>query len=597
VASASNSTAPVSPSVTSPSASASASASVSTSTIPTDTVIASLTVDSAIPSVAVGDTLNLAEYIHFKNAANEEIPYTAVTKLVFALDTMKTVGIGTLTDESNPLLFTAEMAGAVQANVSCQGTAADKTLTAPLTFAVTANSDITSLTSKWSQIHDNFTLTTSQGFGSQVSVRTPNYVSYGDGKGLIVSAKDKEAYPFVFENKDTTKLTVLNHDRGVGTEVLEKHAPAMAITEGNFRKYQALSKVLKGSYDYFLMGKPLLSMMQNLGLDSTLISTSSGDYYLAYLGVKTTGTDYTFTAYGISAASQIASFGDFSFSAIGSSSIASLDSYITAKSAPEKTDISPLATKIKTIADSHNYTLDGTANFYAKDSTTPLDLSKQSAFVKSLSETVRKSRQMLLTTDGMWMHYYQANEDTDNVYDEINAGYLNHTDGTVYTFSMVNGTAVLGSQDLDYATYTATQAPYWNTYKKGLGMISEERLEKGSLTFDNSLYQYEYQYDLNNDSPEKALGSNALDLLYPELYDIFTTSDSGTPIIQAEKISFAYDDASITLAITIPVAITETLASDLKVTLKASAFGTTVITGLKDILSGTPTGGDDGGDY
>jgi hypothetical protein len=559
-----------------------------------DTVVASIKVDSAIPAVQVGASLDLTPYFHFYNAANEEVPAKAVTKLAFAEDSFKSKGAGVCAETSNVLLFTAEQAGAYLGTLSCQGAAADKTLNASVSFTITANSDITALAKKWSAIQDNFTLTASMGFNSQVATRTANYIAYGDGNGVVVSSKDKEAYPFTLDSKGT--LNVLQHDRGVGSDVMKEAAPLLEVSELTFRNYQALSKALKGQYSYFIVGAPVGKMMKNLGFDSTLISTSKGDYYLAFLGVKTTGDDFGFTAYGISSAGGLANFGDFAFSSVGTSSLSVLEQYIKDAKAPDKVDVAPLINKIKTVADAHNYTIDGTADFYSIDGKSLLDLKSamaSSAFLEAFVGDIRKPRQLMLTPDGMWMHYYNASEEQDNKYDEVNWGYLNHTDGTVYSFTMESGKAVLGAQDTDYSTYAATKAPYWNTYKKGLASLSEERINRGSLTLENGAYQYEYVYDLDHGTPEKALGTNALDLLFPECYDFFTSSSSGTPIIESEKMSMAYDDTSITLTISIPLYVTETLQSELRITLKTTAIGSTVINGLSDILSGTPTGGGD----
>jgi hypothetical protein len=537
----------------------------------------------------------LTGYLHFYNAANEEIPAKSVTKLALGEDSFKSKGVGVFADGSNPLLFSAEQAGDFLGNLSCQGASADKTLTATVSFVITANSDITSLAKKWSAIQDNFTLTASTGFNSQAAVRTANYISYGDGKGIVVSSKDKEAYPFTLDS--TGALNVLQHDRGVGTDVMKEAAPLLSVGETTFRNYQALSKALSGKYSYFIVGAPIANMMKELGYDSTLISTSKGDYYLAFLGVKTTGDDFVFTAYGISAAGSLASFGDFAYSAIGTSSVTVLDQYVKDAKAPDKVDVAPLVNKIKTAADAHNYTIDGTADFYTLDGKSLVDMKSamaSSAFLEAFVGAVRKPRQLMLTPDGMWMHYYNVNEEEENKYDEVNYGYLNHTDGTVYSFTMENGKAVIGSQDFDYTTYAATSAPYWNTYKKGLASLSEERINAGSLTVESGVYQYEYVYDLNHGSPEKSLGTNALDLLFPDLYDLFTSSSSGTPIIESEKASFAYDDTSLTITISIPLYVTESLQSDLRVSLKTSAIGSTTINGLADILSATPSEGGEG---
>lgn len=542
----------------------------------------------------VGENLDLTSYCHFFNAANEEVPAKSVTKLVLAEDSLKSKGTGTFSDASNVMLFTAEQAGDFLGTVSCQGVAADKTLTANVSFSITANSDITALAKKWSTIQDNFTLTASAGFNSQVATRTANYISYGDGNGIVVSSKDKEAYPFTLDSKGT--LNVLPHDRGVGSDILKEAAPLLEVSDKTFRNYQALSKALKGTYSYFIVGAPIGRMMKNLGYESTLISTSKGDYYLAFLGVKTTGDDFVFTAYGISMAGALASFGDFTFSAIGTSSLSVLDQYVKDAKAPDKVDVAPLINKIKSVADAHNYTVDGTADFYTIDGKSLVDLKSamaSNAFLEAFVGDIRKPRQLILTLDGMWMHYYNVNEEQDNKYDEVNFGYLNHTDGTVYTFTMENGKAVLGSQDMDYSTYAATKAPYWNTYKKGLASLSEERINQGSLTVDSGVYQYEYVYDLNHGTPEKALGTNALDLLFPECYDLFTSSSSGTPIIESEKMALSYDDTSITVTISIPLYVTETIQSELRMTLKTTAIGSTVINGLSDILSGTSEGGGD----
>lgn len=564
----------------------------------TDFAAATVKVDAKIPDVTLGQELDLSTYVHFFNKGGEEIPFASLIKFALSLNNYGNKGAVSANAEKSWVLL-AEQAGAVGGSLSCQGATAADTVKADITFTVKANADVTALAKKWGAIKDNFTLTTSTGFGSQVAVRTANYVSYGDGNGLIISKKDGEAYPFNFPSaSDQSSVNVLPHDRGVGSEVLAKNAPAFAIGEGDFRAYTALSSALKNKYTYFIVGTPIASMMMNLGMSSTLISTSSADYYLAFLGVSLTGTDLTFTVYGISAANQIGSFGDFTFSQVGTSSIASLDKYLSDNLAPEKTDVTPLINKIKTIADGHDYTIDGTAEFYQPGTSTVLDLSKEmtdSAFLKVFIENARKARQMKLTKDGMWMHYYNVSEEKENAYDEVNYGYLNHTDGTVYSFTMENGTAVLGAQDVDYSTYSTTKAPYWNTYKKGLGILSEERITKGSLTVDKGVYSYSYAYDLNYGSPENALGTNALDLLFPDFYDSFTSSSSGTPIINTESMTLAYDDASMTIGILIPLQVTSSVASDLKITLKVSAIGSTTITGLKDILSGTPTGG--GEDY
>jgi hypothetical protein len=184
----------------------------------------------------------------------------------------------------------AEQAGAVGGSLSCQGATAADTVKADITFTVKANADVTALAKKWGAIKDNFTLTTSTGFGSQVAVRTANYVSYGDGNGLIISKKDGEAYPFNFPSaSDQSSVNVLPHDRGVGSEVLAKNAPAFAIGEGDFRAYTALSSALMNKYTYFIVGTPIASMMMNLGMSSTLVSTSSADYYLAFLGIAQMG--------------------------------------------------------------------------------------------------------------------------------------------------------------------------------------------------------------------------------------------------------------------------------------------------------------------
>jgi hypothetical protein len=578
------------------SSSASASSSAAPSSSAQDTVIASIKVDSKIPAVKVGENLDLTPYVHFYNAANEEVPAASVTKLVLAEDSFKSKGTGTFASSGNVMLFSAEQAGDFLGTVSCQGVAADKTLNASMAFSITANSDITALSKKWSAIQDNFTLTASKGFNSQVATRTANYISYGDGKGIVVSSKDNEAYPFTLDSTGT--LNVLQHDRGVGADVMKEAAPLLGVGDTTFRRYQALSDALKGQYSYFIVGAPIGHMMKNLGYDSTLISTSQGDYYLAFLGVKTTGDDYGFTAYGISSAGALANFGDFSFSAIGTSSLSVLDQYVKDGKAPDKVDVAPLINKIKTVADAHNYTIDGTADFYTVDGKSLVDLKSAmtgNAFLEAFVTDIRKPRQLMLTPDGMWMHYYNVSEEQDNKYDEVNWGYLNHTDGTVYSFTMESGKAVLGSQDVDYSTYAATKAPYWNTYKKGLASLSEERINNGSLTLENGTYRYEYVYDLSHGTPEKALGTNALDLLFPECYDYFTSSNSGTPIIENETMSFAYDDTSITMVISIPLYVTETLQSELRITLKTTAIGSTVINGLSDILSGTSEGG--GEDY
>ena len=81
---------------------------------------------------------------------------------------------------------------------------------------------------------------------------------------------------------------------------MKEAAPLLEVSDKTFRNYQALSKALKGTYSYFIVGAPIGRMMKNLGYESTLISTSKGDYYLAFLGAKTTGDDFVFTAYGIS---------------------------------------------------------------------------------------------------------------------------------------------------------------------------------------------------------------------------------------------------------------------------------------------------------
>ena len=140
----------------------------------------------------VGENLDLTSYCHFFNAANEEVPAKSVTKLVLAEDSLKSKGTGTFSDASNVMLFTAEQAGDFLGTVSCQGVAAEKTLTANVSFSITANSDITALAKKWSTIQDNFTLMASAGFNSQVATRTANIFPMAMEMASLFRAKTKK---------------------------------------------------------------------------------------------------------------------------------------------------------------------------------------------------------------------------------------------------------------------------------------------------------------------------------------------------------------------------------------------------------------------
>ena len=103
-------------------------------------------------------------------------------------------------------------------------------------------------------------------------------------------------------------------------------------------------------------------------------------------------------------AGALASFGDFTFSAIGTSSLSVLDQYVKDAKAPDKVDVAPLINKIKSVADAHNYTVDGTADFYTIDGKSLVDLKSamaSNAFLEAFVGDIRKPRQLILTPDGM----------------------------------------------------------------------------------------------------------------------------------------------------------------------------------------------------
>lgn len=568
----------------------STSSSVSSSEIEYGT-LREIAID-AIPSLGIKETLDLTPYVHFKDDKGQEMPLSALKWGNFGFSNghpMGSVHTGSFAlPEEGSLKIIGTQTGTADIRISYSLTDADIVYT-DATFEVTGSAETAALKEKWNKIGENFTLVV----GEDKAYRTENYIQDINGKGLI-KLKDEKAYSFT---KEGETLTVYPGAKdGSAKEAFESAYGKVAFEESSFA-YSPLSTKDGTTYDFALrQGATYAPFSKLLGLDSA-ITLSGVTYYLYQFSFNSTAEGYTLLPILIDITSQLVSLPAVTLTDLGTSKVADLDAYIASGKIPEA-NITPILDFVHKGLKNHNYTIKATGEFYTEKDDGSLEVADKSLFgkdeLRDFYTYSRKERAILSTADGLYMHYYQTNESSSS-YSEVNTGYFNHKDGYVCTFSMQNGVAKIGSKDTDW--YGAdTLAPYWNTYKKGLPGLTDERLENANF-IDEGKGKYSYAYSQDTNTEYGRLGTILVDITHYDIGDLITDKTSGTPIINNLTGKFTLSEESLAYTLDIPMAIDETTSVLYRIEGAISDIDKTVIAGLTDILSGTPESGSDGGDW
>lgn len=540
----------------------------------------SVSIDANIPSVEIKKTIDISKYVHFKDADGVEIPHDYPEN--FAVDYIydKDLTGGFYVDNNNPFLLTATRVGKAKIRVRIILTDTDF-IWGDGEIEITANQEVKDLSTKWSKVKDNFTVS----MGNNKGIRTANYASSGS-KGVVI-LKDDNAYSFTSSNIDGKDFKVLpGAKNGKGVEALDKEFPALNFSPESF-SYDPTIKPSE-AFDYYIdKRKDYSAILASLGLSTTL-SLDGKTVYVYSLGVKKDDADFKLRLFLFDLSQTVYETNDIVFTDIGTSKLPYVEDYIKAGTIPTS-DSTALINKISEVADNHDYTINSVGEFY-KTGTNEV-ASKDSfstEYLKSFYDYSRKERNVLVNPKGFFMHYYQ--EGYEGGYEEVATGYFNHNDGTVYTFTMPDGKAKIGSQDYDYVTGQATPAPYWNTYKSNLSSLTKDRLNGANFAFDGTTYSYTFANDANKDSSGYSddFASNLLQITHPDIVDLITDTSQGSPIINNLTATITLDEKSIDFKVKIPMAIDDKNSVDFVIDTKVTNIGSTVINGLDEILDATP---------
>lgn len=465
---------------------------------------------------------------------------------------------------------------------------------------VVINDEMTEMMNTLSTIKDNFTVTMEA--EGMKGVRTSKYYSTGTEGGVILS--DGKLYKFTSSDISGKGFMVSPSVIAVdGAAGLEEAVGTVSITPEELTYDPSMQEQL--GFEYALYGEDnIRAIMQAIGL-SDVISLQSTIYIVLELGIKDiSATSVTLCPllvdYNVT---QMVYLSDVVVSSIGTSSLSYVEDYIASGTIPTS-DVVDLADKFKEISDTWNYTVTssgalyhtGTDTVYARD-----ELPEEATF-GDMYDALYGDRLLQITEDGMWSEGYMYDSYSGGAFSKSDYGYCNHNDGTVYTFTMEDGKAVLGSQDFDYTTFQPTQAPYYNSYKINLNLVDEDCINGANMVRDSenpNLYHYTYADDVNKGSYfyDTSFGSKILEVTYSDMLELLLDDSYGATLMTGMTMDVLVSDDGISYTATIPLAFTEDFSADFKITTEIKDVGTTVINGLADILDDEPSSGGDWGDW